>query len=849
MRRKIQKLKHINKASYKQFNTLTLICIFTLSLFIIPVVSFANDDINPVRVDIETNSMDSIIYDAPIVIGDKLLVGWADLTTGQYYHSIVDKAGNVVTNPINYVIDKKTDSTKVFKKLLANGYILVYWYNQSLNNILTTDCFFKIIDINGIEIVPTTKINSQQGELNRFTEVAQLSNGNLAFVWATDGSNYALRRFTTDGTPIDAKQISITSLVGIAGSQYTHKIAANENGRFMIMLKNYSSPNYIGMIFENNSQAPIQVGGQNMFTISSVGENGADGIHQLVALPNGKFLTAYRKKMGADTNTRSLALKIYNDDGSVHLDEKVIRTLHSWGEIEEPVVTEGGFYLFSSYIDLNSGTKNYYNEEYNIDGSLKGNLQIIDKQLNETYGAKFRFRDIDGKMSLLINDIEITGRTDYDTWILRNQTIQDSTINPSTSSFNKNVTKQADVVVEMELNGNSLTNISNNGTTLTKGTDYTLSGSTVTIKKEYLATLQAGTTTLNFIFSAGKSQSLVITIVDIPTYKILYNGNNHTSGNVPIDSNVYEQNTKVTVLGNTGALQRTGYTFEGWNTESNGSGISYSVGDTFSITSNVTLYAKWKVNEYTVTFKNPDGTVLKTETVQHGSNATAPENPTRIGHTFTGWDKGFTNITDDLTVTAQYQVNEYDIHFDSKGGSSVSSQKADYGSKISAPVPPTKEGYNFAGWYKEENLTTAWNFATDTVPVNGITLYAKWTIKEYTVTFKNPDGTVLKTETVQHGSNATAPENPTRIGHTFTGWDKGFTNITDDLTVTAQYQVNEYDIHFDSKGGSSVNSQKAEYGSKISAPVPPTKEGYNFAGWYKEENLTTAWNFATDTVP
>ena len=118
---------------------------------------------------------------------------------------------------------------------------------------------------------------------------------------------------------------------------------------------------------------------------------------------------------------------------------------------------------------------------------------------------------------------------------------------------------------------------------------------------------------------------------------------------------------------------------------------------------------------YTVTFKDYDGTVLKTQTVESGKSATAPSNPTRAGYDFTGWDVNFSNITSNLTVTAQYSI------------------------------------------------------------------------KTYTVTFKDHDGTTLKTQTVTHGNAAIAPSDPTRDGYDFTGWDKSFNNITSDLTVTAQY--------------------------------------------------------------
>ena len=95
-----------------------------------------------------------------------------------------------------------------------------------------------------------------------------------------------------------------------------------------------------------------------------------------------------------------------------------------------------------------------------------------------------------------------------------------------------------------------------------------------------------------------------------PAYTVTYNGNGNTGGTVPVDgSSPYLQGATVTVLGNTGTLVKIGYTFAGWNTAANGSGTSYSPGNTFAMgSSNVTLYAQWTANAYTVTFDANGGT-------------------------------------------------------------------------------------------------------------------------------------------------------------------------------------------------------------------------------------------------
>ncbi|OMF37599.1 hypothetical protein BK133_05990, partial [Paenibacillus sp. FSL H8-0548] len=340
----------------------------------------------------------------------------------------------------------------------------------------------------------------------------------------------------------------------------------------------------------------------------------------------------------------------------------------------------------------------------------------------------------------------------------------------------------------------------------------------------------------------GVTVSATITAqYSVNEYTVSFNSNGGNEVNA-IDANFGTTITAPTVP------TREGYNFDGWYKEAGLTNTWLFASDTVPA-NDITLFAKWTIKTYTITFKDWDGATLKTEPVNHGGNATAPVNPSRTGHTFTGWDAGFTGVTASATITAQYSVNEYTVSFNSNGGSTVDAIDADYGTKIVEPAVPTREGYNFDGWYQEAGLTNAWAFASDTVPANDITLFAKWTIKTYTVTFKDWDGATLKTEPVNHGSNATAPTSPARTGYTFTGWSGAFAGVTASATITAQYSVNEYTVSFNSSGGSTVDAIYADYGSKIVEPALPTREGYNFDGWYQEVGLTNAWVFASDTVP
>ena len=110
----------------------------------------------------------------------------------------------------------------------------------------------------------------------------------------------------------------------------------------------------------------------------------------------------------------------------------------------------------------------------------------------------------------------------------------------------------------------------------------------------------------------------------------------------------------------------------------------------------------------------------------------------------------------------------------------------------------------------------------------------------YTVTFKDWDGTVLSTQQVEEGTAATAPADPTREGYTFTGWDVAFNNVTSDLVVTAQYTINTYTVTFKDWDGTVLSTQTVEHGSAATAPADPTRDGYTFAGWDVAFNNVTS---------
>ena len=286
-------------------------------------------------------------------------------------------------------------------------------------------------------------------------------------------------------------------------------------------------------------------------------------------------------------------------------------------------------------------------------------------------------------------------------------------------------------------------------------------------------------------------------------------------------------------------VTRTGYTFKGWYDNENltGSPVTAIGG---AETGNKEYWAKWEINQYTITFDTNGGSEIAPITQDYGTEITVPADPTRKGYTFKGWDKEIpeTMPAENITVKAQWGINQYTITFDTNGGSEIAPITQDYGTEITAPDKPTRKGYTFKGWDKE---------IPETMPADNITVKAQWEINQYTITFDTNGGSEIAPITQDYGTEITAPDKPTRKGYTFKGWDKEIpeTMPADNITVKAQWEINQYTITFDTNGGSEIAPITQDYGTEITVPADPTRKGYTFKGWDKEipetmpaENIT-----------
>lgn len=245
-----------------------------------------------------------------------------------------------------------------------------------------------------------------------------------------------------------------------------------------------------------------------------------------------------------------------------------------------------------------------------------------------------------------------------------------------------------------------------------------------------------------------------------------------------------------------------------------------------------TVYVKWTINKYTVTFMDGEKVLKAFTNVTHGDTVTAPEVPKKDGKTFSKWDKDFSKVTSDLTINAVYDVDTFTVTF--KDGEKVlETQTVEYEAAATAPdtarlSPP--EGMHFAKWDKDFSKVT-----------EDIEVSAVYELNEYTVTFKNGE-TTLKTEMVKHGFAATAPNVYDTATKKFVGWDKSFDNVTSDLIVNAKFETKKFTLTFINFDGTTVYTAEVEYGASIDSHFETADNDatydatiLDYDGWYKAD--------------
>lgn len=336
------------------------------------------------------------------------------------------------------------------------------------------------------------------------------------------------------------------------------------------------------------------------------------------------------------------------------------------------------------------------------------------------------------------------------------------------------------------------------------------------------------------------------------TYEVYFK----TNGGNEMGAQSAEYNTLLT---EPGQPTREGYTFKGWYKDPS---FVYPWNfESDRIMGVTTVYAKWEINTYFVHFDPQGGSdTFSPITAEYGANIEEPAPiPTRSNYVFLGWFKeigchtpwNFTEdtIAGDTTLYGKWDATALTVTFDSQGGSVVGSISADYNMMITSPSDPFKPGFTFKGWYQDAACNTVWTFASDRVQAD-LTLFAKWDVNLYTVSFDSLGGSVVPAQTAQNESVTAKPVDPIRSGYSFGGWfkedacinawDFGVDKVTQDTTLYALWTADEAAIEFVANNGTDVPKMVGATDREIldtSMPIT-VRDGYTFNGWFASADFS-----------
>lgn len=259
------------------------------------------------------------------------------------------------------------------------------------------------------------------------------------------------------------------------------------------------------------------------------------------------------------------------------------------------------------------------------------------------------------------------------------------------------------------------------------------------------------------------------------------------------------------------------YVFKGWTPEIT------------KVTKDITYTAVYdKVfDTYTITWLDSDNKILNKAQVEHGTipSFSLPEDT--VEWEYTSWDKEVVAATSDTTYIAVRVIQVYKVTWKDADGTVLKEEDVTYNNLPAFDLPLDTKQWKYLSWDQEITLTT-----------KDITYQAVRELQKYKITYLDSDDTVFKTETLEYGKvpNVSLPKDT--VEWKYTNWDKEFIAVTDDTTYKAVRQLQEYQISFDSNGGSKVETITGLYGEMIQKPTNPIKEEHGFMAWFQDLELT-----------
>ena len=312
--------------------------------------------------------------------------------------------------------------------------------------------------------------------------------------------------------------------------------------------------------------------------------------------------------------------------------------------------------------------------------------------------------------------------------------------------------------------------------------------------------------------------------------------------------------------------EKEGHAFKGWYKESTFATKVTSISATQ--TGAVTLYAKFEVAKYDINYVlGEGGTNASANPAQYtyGEGVSSFADAEKEGHAFKGWykDASFatkvTSIsatqTGDVTLYAKFEANKHNITYELDGGTNGAGNPDTYTYGIGVPnlADASKTGYAFEGWYEDEHFTGSAVTSISTTRDENVTLYAKFSVASYDITYELNGGTNGEGNPTKYtyGVGVSSFADADKEGYSFEGWysDSTFaTKITGisatqtgNVTLYAKFEANSYGITYELDGGINAkeNPESYTYGIGVTRFADASKEGYAFLGWYSDADFTT----------
>lgn len=305
---------------------------------------------------------------------------------------------------------------------------------------------------------------------------------------------------------------------------------------------------------------------------------------------------------------------------------------------------------------------------------------------------------------------------------------------------------------------------------------------------------------------------------------------------------------------NENKFTKEGYTFVGWSQEKEGIADFQDKEELENLSSKsgdiITLYAKWEVNSYQITFLDYDESIIQQSELDYDSEIVIPEDPIRKGYTFTGWDKELSTVKEELIITALYDINSYDISYLLNGGT-LNEAPPNYNVESEDIIIPSPEkiGYSFIGWTTPDSSEPIIDYKISTGSVGNKELTANYEPISYYISYNSSEGQgeMQKQEIIYNKTSKLIKNQFTKEGYTFLGWSTSIngdviykdeseiynlsSNDNEEITLYAKWEIIKLEVKYYDLFGVLLKSETVDYGNKSVAPEDPFIDGYTFTGW------------------